>query len=77
MQSKLEERKAAVENLEGEARTANTKVQELKLDLESMEFEKFAFMLLFEELSKIDAVAYAEDNNTSFQQIDHLPQTVS
>jgi len=76
LQTKLEERQAALDKLECEARKANIKVEELQCEMESMDFEKSSLMLLFQELSRNDSVAYSEDNITSFQKFEHLSHKV-
>ncbi|XP_008797601.2 protein MICROTUBULE BINDING PROTEIN 2C-like [Phoenix dactylifera] len=72
-QIKLADKQAALEKLEWEARTSNTKIEELQGDLDSMGFEITALMRLFEELSKNDSAAYPDDDITSIQKFDQLP----
>ncbi|KAG1326681.1 protein MICROTUBULE BINDING PROTEIN 2C [Cocos nucifera] len=73
MQIKLADKQAALEKLECEAKTSNTKIEELQGHLDSMGLEITAFMRLFEELSKNDSAAYPDDDISSIQKFDQLP----
>lgn len=77
MQMQLVEREEALEKLENEARISNRKVQELQADMDSMDFEKFALTLLFQELSKNNPATNFDENITSFKQFGHLTPIVS
>lgn len=73
VQNTLEERQALLGKLNFEARATNKKVQEIQYDLDSMHFEKFAYLLLFQELSENKLDLHAQENITYFQLLDYLP----
>lgn len=58
---KLADRQAALEKLQWEASMSDKKAEKLQEEIDSMEGEVSAFMLLLEGLSKNDSKPYAED----------------
>lgn len=57
----LAEKQAALEKLEWEANVSNTKVEELQVDVASMDVEVSALMKLFREISENGRAPYPRD----------------
>ncbi|OVA04885.1 hypothetical protein BVC80_1215g16 [Macleaya cordata] len=70
---KLADKQAALEKLQWEASMSNRKAEKLQEDIDSMEREVSAFMLLLEGLTKNDSKPYAEDYDAIPYHFDQLP----
>ncbi|XP_062193189.1 protein MICROTUBULE BINDING PROTEIN 2C-like [Phragmites australis] len=57
----LAEKQAALEKLEWEAKVSNTKVEELQVDVASMDVEVSALMKLFRKITENDQAPYPRD----------------
>ncbi|XP_062116836.1 protein MICROTUBULE BINDING PROTEIN 2C [Humulus lupulus] len=69
----LADKQAALEKIQWEAMTSNTKVEKLQEELNSVQGDISSFMLLFEGLLKTDPGHYAEDYDISPCNLDSLP----
>ncbi|KAF9587577.1 hypothetical protein IFM89_004035 [Coptis chinensis] len=72
---KLADKQATLEKIQWEATTSNKKVEELQDEMESVQGEKAAFMLLFESLTSDDCTGYAENYDVFPSYSDQLPST--
>ncbi|MCL7039375.1 hypothetical protein MKW94_028733 [Papaver nudicaule] len=70
---KLADRQAALEKLQWEASMSEKKAEKLQEEIDSMEGEASAFMLLLQGLSKNDSRPYAEDYDATPYHSDKLP----
>jgi hypothetical protein len=61
LQIMLAEKQAALEKLEWEANVSNTKVEELQVDVASMDVEVSALMKLFREISENGRAPHPRD----------------
>lgn len=77
-QIKLADKQAALEKIQWEAMTSNTKVEKLQEELNSVQGEISSLVLLFDGLLKNDSGHYAdEDYDISPCNLDNLPCIVS
>lgn len=70
---KLADKQAALEKLQWEAMTSNSKVVKLQEDLDTTQKEMSSFMLLFEGLAKNSSTQSAQDYDVTSYHSDHLP----
>ena len=71
MQIKLADKQAALEKIQWEVMTSNSKIEELQEELKSSQGDVSSFMLLLEGLSKNDCNERVEDYSLSV----YLPES--
>lgn len=77
MQIKLADKQAALEKIQWEVMTSNTKIEELQEELKSSQGDVSSFMLLLEGLTKNDCSERVKDYNLSLYLPESCPYIVS